>query len=567
MATQLYDSNGNPITGATASPDQQVADSNGSLINPAKEDGNLASIKTDTDKFTFASTRLLVDGSGVTQPISGTITANAGTGTFTVGQATGTNLHAVIDSGTITVGNATLAVTQSGTWNINNISGTISLPTGASTSAKQPALGTAGTASADVITVQGIASMIALKVDGSAVTQPISGTVTANIGTSGSLALDASVTGLEVSQGSTTSGQKGILILAAATNAAPSYTDAQTSPLTVTLAGRMRVDLGGFGGTAVSLGQKTMASSMPVVIASDNGIIVAQGSTTSGQSGNLIQGAVTTAAPSYTTAQTSPLSLDTSGRLRIDNSSWIGSTAPTVGQKTMANSIPVVVSSDQTVIALDATVAKLNITQGTALGSNTGPMVMGSVTTADPVYTTGQISPLSLTTNGELRVETESISQNHVISGSAFVLATGLVTNGGGNGTDLGMIYLHNPSGSTKTLYLTKLTIGNQTANKTSMYKIFYDPTGVSGGTSVTPVNLKNGNGTASQTDVFAKGTFTSITTLGTVVYTCVNGQNPVANIIDLDRMFVIPPNHSVLVTAQGSAALDVGAALEWTEI
>jgi hypothetical protein len=55
------------------------------------------------------------------------------------------------------------------------------LPTGASTSAKQPALGTAGSASTDVITVQGIASMTALKVDGSAVTQPVSGTVTANL--------------------------------------------------------------------------------------------------------------------------------------------------------------------------------------------------------------------------------------------------------------------------------------------------------------------------------------------------------------------------------------------------
>jgi hypothetical protein len=60
---------------------------------------------------------------------------------------------------------------------------TSALPTGAATSAKQPALGTAGTASADVITVQGIASMTAVKVDGSAVTQPVSGTVTANLGT------------------------------------------------------------------------------------------------------------------------------------------------------------------------------------------------------------------------------------------------------------------------------------------------------------------------------------------------------------------------------------------------
>jgi hypothetical protein len=41
---------------------------------------------------------------------------------------------------------------------------TSALPSGASTAAKQPALGTAGTASADVISVQGIASMTPLQV-------------------------------------------------------------------------------------------------------------------------------------------------------------------------------------------------------------------------------------------------------------------------------------------------------------------------------------------------------------------------------------------------------------------
>jgi hypothetical protein len=75
--------------------------------------------------------------------------------------------------GTLTV-DGTVAATQSGTWNVTNVSGTVSLPTGAATAAKQPALGTAGTASSDVLTVQGIASMTALKVDGSAVTQPVS---------------------------------------------------------------------------------------------------------------------------------------------------------------------------------------------------------------------------------------------------------------------------------------------------------------------------------------------------------------------------------------------------------
>lgn len=43
---------------------------------------------------------------------------------------------------------------------------------------------------------------------------------------------------------------------------------------------------------------------------------VGQGSTTNGQTGSLDMGAVTTTAPTYTNAQTSPLSLDTSGNLR-----------------------------------------------------------------------------------------------------------------------------------------------------------------------------------------------------------------------------------------------------------
>jgi hypothetical protein len=49
---------------------------------------------------------------------------------------------------------------------------------------------------------------------------------------------------------------------------------------------------------------------------------VAQGSTTSGQTGGLTQAAVTTADPTYTTAQTSPLSLTTGGGLRTFNKQY-----------------------------------------------------------------------------------------------------------------------------------------------------------------------------------------------------------------------------------------------------
>lgn len=60
----------------------------------------------------------------------------------TLGQATSANSVPVVIasdqsaipiSGTVSIGSGPFAVTQSGTWNINNISGTVSLPTGAAT--------------------------------------------------------------------------------------------------------------------------------------------------------------------------------------------------------------------------------------------------------------------------------------------------------------------------------------------------------------------------------------------------------------------------------------------------
>lgn len=72
---------------------------------------------------------------------------------------TGANLLGKVGIDQTTPGTTNLvAAAQSGTWNVTNVSGTVSLPTGAATAAKQPALGTAGTPSADVITVQGVTS-------------------------------------------------------------------------------------------------------------------------------------------------------------------------------------------------------------------------------------------------------------------------------------------------------------------------------------------------------------------------------------------------------------------------
>lgn len=94
-------------------------------------------------------------------------------GAWSVGLASGTNTIGAVN---VIGGNVTAVKTDGSAITQPVSAASLPLPAGAATAAKQPALGVAGTASADVITVQGIAAMTALKVDGSAVTQPVSAT-------------------------------------------------------------------------------------------------------------------------------------------------------------------------------------------------------------------------------------------------------------------------------------------------------------------------------------------------------------------------------------------------------
>jgi hypothetical protein len=260
----------------------------------------------------------------------------------------------------MTIANTTFAATQSGTWTV------------------QPG---------------NTANTTAWLVTGTGGTFPI---------TAGSLPLPtgASTSALQptnAAQGSTTSGQTGHLVLGAVTTGAPTYTTAQTSPLSLDTAGNLRVNVvvgGGSGGTSSTFGsvfptigtaiglnngtnmvawsassnygtapaaiavpavnafitntnangQAPAANSSPVVLPALQVAANTIGSTTSGQNGNLVQGAVTTANPSYTTAQTNPVSMDVKGNTRVvlgggvpETASATGTTAATTA--TLATSV------------------------------------------------------------------------------------------------------------------------------------------------------------------------------------------------------------------------------------
>lgn len=141
--------------------------------------------------------------------------------------------------------------------------------------------GTAGTANAAVLSVQGITSGTPLTITGSLLTVTTVTTVsTVTTLTGGGVASGAADSGNPVKVGG-------------------KY---NSSPVTLTDGNRgdLQLDVNGY---------------LKVNVVTALGL--AQGSTTSGQTGSMIMGAVTTAAPTYTTAQTAYMSLDTGGALRV----------------------------------------------------------------------------------------------------------------------------------------------------------------------------------------------------------------------------------------------------------
>ncbi len=199
LATQSGIWNINNITGTVSLP-------TGAATSALQTSGNtsLSSILANQTNGTQATQ---VTNFPSVQPISGTVTALQGTSPWVVSGTTTISGPVSVTQGTtpwvdnitqfgsnpvvtgtgssglgiprVTVSNdSNILATQSGTWNINNISGTVSLPTGASTSALQT---TANTTLSSILANQTNGTQTTQVTNFPAV-QPISGTVTADQG-------------------------------------------------------------------------------------------------------------------------------------------------------------------------------------------------------------------------------------------------------------------------------------------------------------------------------------------------------------------------------------------------
>lgn len=239
------------------------------------------------------------------------------TNSVTVAQGTAANLNATV------VGTGTFAVqaAQSGSWMVNPAT------------AANWAIGATGAAVPANAQLMGMSQ---------------SGNTTALTGTSGNLNVQcANCSGSGVSTADETAFTAGSSLFAGAggffqtTATNNALTSGQQGMFQVTANRALFTNLRNASGTEIGTSsspvrtdptgtttQPVSAASLPLptgaATSANQPTNAAIGSTTSGETGTLAMGAVTTAAPTYTTAQTNPLSLTTGGALRSDNASWAG---------------------------------------------------------------------------------------------------------------------------------------------------------------------------------------------------------------------------------------------------
>jgi hypothetical protein len=401
---------------------------------------------------------LRVDASATTQPVS---VASP----ITVAQATAANLNATV------VGNGTFAVQLTGaTNNINNISGTISLPTGAATAANQTAktaplnAATATATNSNVVGGQYLSTQPTMtNTQQAALLVSSRGELLISPGASGfpvtlsSTSITGSVTvvqptaaNLNITCANCSGSGASAVDEATFTPGSPTVfapmggffqTTATNNPLTNLQGGwaQMTANRAVFMNLRSSSGTELGTSGNPIIVSigsSSFPITVAAGAVASGAyvSGALASGAVvditnlsTPIAPNTATATKGIL---IGGQY---NSTQETLTTGQQGQFAMSSrgALYVATGADAFTIGLPSGAATsanqpTNAAQASTTSGQTGTLMLGAATTTAPSYTTAQTNPLSLTLAGALRVDASATTQPISIGASQVAVGAAL---------------------------------------------------------------------------------------------------------------------------------------------
>ena len=321
---------------------------------------------------------------------------------------TAANATAILTTGT----GGTFPATQSGTWSVNL--GTIgSAATAANQTSVQGTVG-AGTAPADMV--------VGGQVYNSSTPAPTPGQALAlQSDPSGNLKVNVQAA-IGLAQGSTTSGQTGSLIMGTAVSAAPTDTAGDSYPVTLDLAGNLRINCitgcaGGAGGTS----------------ATDEATFT-QGTTTYTPVG----GIYTTSPTALTTGQAGVVRL-TASRFMMSDLETVAGAALALGQTTMSASLPVTIASNPGSVPISAAALPLPTGGATAANQTVAQGATGSAVPADAHYA-GAVSSGNLTgiiqadKSVAINVSTATTTSLVGLSGTTKIYVTSFDVVAGGTG-------------------------------------------------------------------------------------------------------------------------------------
>lgn len=219
--------------------------------------------------------------------VSGTITTSPDVNVHDgAGTALTSTLNTLKQSLDVNISNSSVPASQSGTWNINNVSGTVSLPTGASTSALQT------TGNASLSSIDGKLNSLGQKIMTGSVPVVISSDQSAiSVSQSGTWTVGRSWT-LSSGTDSVAAVQSGTWNINNISGTVSLPTGAATAANQTTA----NSSLSSIDGKLNSLGQKTSANSVPVVIASDQSVVGTKAPVNTTGSGSAAAATVSTVA-------------------------------------------------------------------------------------------------------------------------------------------------------------------------------------------------------------------------------------------------------------------------------
>ena len=137
------------------------------------------------------------------------------------------------------------------------------------------------------------------------------------------------------------------------------------------------------------------------------------------------------------------------------------------------------------------------------------------------------------------------VNNKQVYLGNQYISGPDTVSLGSSAETNL--LYILNPSTSTVSLFVSDMNLNAQGASDIITYRIYNGATGVSGGTTVTPRNLRLASPNASVATMKSSPTATK----GTLLQTIAIGYNAQSIV---NPMFILDPGQSILITGQAAS-------------